>query len=125
MRVRERQLDAQHLSADPEDRTWPVPPPFPSCETFGAKNLIRNPKSRNKRRSSNLETRKPETKNNNQSTFSVPDSKRRLLGFLASRFKKFRDQRVPAFLIQFHVSHPEWFPTEDLDRDDWKRANRD
>jgi len=57
--------------------------------------------------------------------FTYLIQKRRLLGFLASRFKAFRDQRVPAFLIQFHVSHPECFPTEDLDRDDWKRASHD
>jgi hypothetical protein len=35
MRVRERQLDAQHLSADHENRTWPVPTPLSTCEKFG------------------------------------------------------------------------------------------
>jgi len=32
MRLRERQLNAQCLSAHPENRTWPIPSPFPSRE---------------------------------------------------------------------------------------------
>jgi hypothetical protein len=41
MRLRERQLDAQRLSADPKDRAWPIPSPLSSRETFGSKNQIR------------------------------------------------------------------------------------
>ena len=39
MRLRERQLDAQRLSADPENRTWPIPSPLSSCETFGSEKI--------------------------------------------------------------------------------------
>src|SRR5512132_2277460 len=51
MRLRERQLDAQRLSADPKNRAWPIPSPFSPRETFDSENLIRkagtqeNPKS--------------------------------------------------------------------------------
>jgi hypothetical protein len=53
MRVRERQLDAQHLSADAENRTWPVPAPLSTCERFGLE------KSNQERRSEEDLIRKP------------------------------------------------------------------
>src|SRR5262249_2021170 len=43
MRLRERQRDAQRLSEDPENRTWPVPSPLSPPETFNSENLITNP----------------------------------------------------------------------------------
>jgi hypothetical protein len=43
------------------------------------------------------------------------------VGLLDSRFKNFRDQRVPAFLIK----SPELIPTKNPDRDDWTLASRD
>jgi hypothetical protein len=33
MRLRERQLDAQRLSANPKNRTWPIPSPLSPRET--------------------------------------------------------------------------------------------
>jgi hypothetical protein len=53
MRVRQRQLDAQHLSADPENRTWPVPTALSTCEKFGLE------KSNQERRSEEDLIRKP------------------------------------------------------------------
>ena len=34
MRLRERQLDAQRLSADPKNCTWPIPSPLSTCKTI-------------------------------------------------------------------------------------------
>jgi hypothetical protein len=39
MRLRERQLDAQRLSADPKNRTWPIPSPLSPRETFGSEKI--------------------------------------------------------------------------------------
>jgi hypothetical protein len=39
MRLRERQLDAQCFSADPENRARSIPSPLPSRETFGPEKI--------------------------------------------------------------------------------------
>ena len=39
MRLRERQLDAQRLSANPKNRAWPIPSPLSSRETFGSEKI--------------------------------------------------------------------------------------